>query len=298
MPGIPQLTQSKVVDAQKAVIGQTLTYSMAVGNTGSAEATGVNAQDVLPAGVTFLNADTGGIGSYSAASGVWTIGTVPQGASYKLTITAAVDPGTDNTTQINRFTVTAPPGDPTPVVEQPCADDPSQSFATTWIPGTPQLVVSKTVNSKSAAIGASLIYTITMTNTGTGEATDAEVQELPPSALTLTSANTNGSGTFDLVTLLWTVPLVSPGSTATLTLGGTVLAGATGTLTNRISVMLRPAPAPPCHRPLLRQPGPGLRLHIDHHRSRSDAPCRARDLGCHRYRRVGARTAPPCSSPR
>jgi uncharacterized repeat protein (TIGR01451 family) len=244
VPGIPQLTQSKAVDAATAVIGQTLTYSMSVGNTGSAESTGVNAQDLLPAGVTFVSADTGGIGSYSPASGVWTIGTVPQGASYTLTITAAVNQGTDNTTQINRFTVNAPTGDPSPLVEQPCADNPSQSCATTWIPGTPQLVVSKTVNSKSAAIGASLTYTITMTNTGTGDATDVEVQELPPSALTLTSANTNGSGTFDLVTLLWTVPLVSPGATATLTLVGTVLAGAAGTLTNRISVTAPPGAGP------------------------------------------------------
>jgi uncharacterized repeat protein (TIGR01451 family) len=244
VPGIPQLTQSKAVDAATAVIGQTLTYSMSVGNTGSAESTGVNAQDLLPAGVTFVSADTGGIGSYSPASGVWTIGMVPQGASYTLTITAAVNQGTDNTTQINRFTVNAPTGDPSPVVEQPCADNPSQSCATTWIPGTPQLVVSKTVNSKSAAIGASLTYTITMTNTGTGDATDVEVQELPPSALTLTSANTNGSGTFDLVALLWTVPLVSPGATATLTLVGTVLAGATGTLTNRISVTAPPGAGP------------------------------------------------------
>jgi uncharacterized repeat protein (TIGR01451 family) len=244
VPGIPQLTQSKAVDAATAVIGQTLTYSMSVGNTGSAESTGVNAQDLLPAGVTFVSADTGGIGSYSPTSGVWTIGMVPQGASYTLTITAAVNQGTDNTTQINRFTVNAPTGDPSPVVEQPCADNPSQSCATTWIPGTPQLVVSKTVNSKSAAIGASLTYTITMTNTGTGDATDVEVQELPPSALTLTSANTNGSGTFDLVALLWTVPLVSPGATATLTLVGTVLAGATGTLTNRISVTAPPGAGP------------------------------------------------------
>jgi uncharacterized repeat protein (TIGR01451 family) len=244
VPGLPQLTQSKVVDAVTAVIGQTLTYTMSVGNTGSAQATGVNAQDILPMGVTFVSADTGGVGSYSPASGVWTIGTVPQGASSTLTITAAVNQGTDNTTQINRFMVNAPPGDLSPVVEQPCADNPAQSCATTWIPGTPQLVVSKTVNSKSAAIGAGLTYTITMTNTGTGDATDVEVQELPPPTLTLTSANTNGSGTFDLVTLLWTVPLVSPGATATLTLVGTVVGGATGTLTNRISVTAPPGAGP------------------------------------------------------
>ena len=244
VPGIPQLTQSKTVGAETASIGQTLTYSMSVGNTGSADAADVSAQDLLPAGVTFVAADTGGIGTYSSASGVWTIGTVPQGAAYTLTVTATVNQGTDNTTQINRFAVTAPPGDPTPVVEQPCADNATQSCATTWIPGTPQLVVSKTVNTKSAAVGASLTYTITMTNAGTGDATDVLVQELPPSALTLTAANTNGSGTFDLVTLLWTVPLVSPGATATLTVVGTIGTGATGTLTNRISVVAPPGSGP------------------------------------------------------
>ena len=244
VPGIPQLTQSKVVDAGTAVIGQTLTYSLWVGNTGSAGATGVNAQDLLPAGVSLVSADTGGVGTYSPASGIWTIGTVPQGVSYTLIITAVVNHGTDDTTQINRFSVSTPPGDPSPVVEQPCADNPGQSSATTWIPGTPQLAVSKTVNSNSAAVGASLTYTITMTNRGTGDATDVGVQELPPSALTLRSANTNGSGTFDIASLLWTVPLVSPGSTATLTLVGTILTGATGTLTNRISVTAPPGAGP------------------------------------------------------
>jgi uncharacterized repeat protein (TIGR01451 family) len=244
VPGIPQLTQSKAVDVATAVIGQTLTYSMSVGNTGSADATGVSAQDLLPTGVTLVSANTGGIGSYAAASGTWTIGTVPQGAAYTLTLAVTVNQGTDNTTQINRFAVNAPTGDPSPDVEQPCGDNAAQSCATTWIPGTPQLVVSKTVNSKSAAVGASLMYTITMTNTGTGDATDVEVQELPPAALTLTSANTNGSGTFDLVSLLWTVPLVSPGTTATLTLVGTVGKAASGTLTNRISVLAPPGSGP------------------------------------------------------
>jgi uncharacterized repeat protein (TIGR01451 family) len=237
VPGIPQLTQSKAVDAATAAIGQTLTYAMSVGNTGSADAIGVSAQDLLPSGVTFVAADTGGIGSYSPASGVWTMGTVPRGAVDTLTLTATVNSGTDNTTLVNRFVVTPPPGDPSPLVEQPCADDLTRSCATTWVPGTPQLVVGKTVNAKSAAIGANLTYTITVANTGTGDATDVEVQELPPAALALTAANTNGSGTFDLVTtLLWTVPLVSPGTTATLTLVGQVRAGAIGTLTNRISV--------------------------------------------------------------
>ena len=290
VPGIPQLTQSKVVDAEKAVIGQTLTYSVSVGNSGSAEATGVNAQDVLPAGVTFLSADTGGIGSYSAASGVWTIGTVPQGASYTLTITAAVDPGTDNTTQINRFTVTAPPGDPTPVVEQPCADDPSQSCATTWIPGTPQLVVSKTVNSKSAADRRQPDlhhhddqhrHWRSHRRRGPGAATvgaDPDVGE----------HERVGNVRSRHLALDRTLGL--PGRDRHADLGRHDPRRRYRDIDQphqrHRSARRRPHR---CHRPLLRQPGPGLRLHIHHDRSRSDAHCRARDLGCHRYRRVGAR---------
>ena len=175
---------------------------------------------------------------------MWTIGTVPQGATDELTITVTVNQGTDDTTQINRFVVSAPPGDPSPIVQQPCADDPSQSCATTWIPGTSQLAVTKTVNKQSAAVGDSLTYTITLTNSGTGDATDVEAQESPPSALALTSANTNGSGTFDPTALVWTVPLVSPGTTASLTLVGTVLSGAGGTLTNRVSIVAPPGSGP------------------------------------------------------
>ena len=144
--------------------------------------------------------------------------------------------------------------------------------------------MSKTVNAKSAAIGATLTYTITMSNTGSGDATDAEVQELPPSGLTLTAANTNGSGTFDLGTLLWTIPLVSPGTTATLTLVGTVGPGADRNADQpdqrHRSARRR---AHRHHRSLYRQSGSGLRLDIDHD------GCGRRNPGLHGHRPVRAR---------
>jgi uncharacterized repeat protein (TIGR01451 family) len=238
VPGIPQLTQSKVVDVELAAPGADLTYTTTVSNIGSADATGVTAQDLLPAGVSFVNADTHGVGSYSSATGVWSIGPVPMGATYELTITVTVSPGAVNTTLINRFTVNVPSGDPSPLVEQPCADDATQSCASTMIPGTPQLVVTKTVDKPTASVGDTLTYTITVANRGTGDATDVVVYETFPANLALTASNTNGLGTFDPVALAWTLPLISPGSTATLTLAGTVLSGAAGgTLTNRISIV-------------------------------------------------------------
>ena len=245
VPGIPQLTQGKAVDLEIAAPGTALTYTMTVSNVGSADATGISAQDLLPSGVTFVGADTHGTGTYSAATGTWSIGTVPQGATAELTITATVSSGTLNTTQINRFTVEVPPGDPSPIVEQPCADDVTQSCASTMIPGTPQLVAGKTVDKAAVAVGGTLTYTITVGNTGSGDATDVVVDELLPANIAFVSFATNGLGTFDPVLLQWTLPLVSPGSIATLTLVGTVLSGAAGgTLTNRISVVAPPGSDP------------------------------------------------------
>ena len=290
VPGIPQLTQSKVVDAATAVIGQTLTYSMSVGNTGSAESTGVNAQDLLPAGVTFVSADTGGIGSYSPASGVWTIGTVPQGASYTLTITAAVNQGTDNTTQINRFTVNAPSGDPSPVVEQPCADNPEPILRDDVDPWD------------STARGGQ--------DGELEERCDRRQPDLHhhddqhrhrgchrrrgPGAATVGADTDVGEhervGHVRSRRLALDRPFGLSGGDRDADVGRHGPCWRHGD-TDQPNKRHRPARRRPHrrHRPLLRQPRPGLRLHIDHDRSRSDAHCRARDLGCHRHRPVGAR---------
>ena len=223
MPGIPQLTQSKAVDAATAVIGQTLTYSMSVGNTGSADATGVSAQDLLPAGVTFVGADTGGIGSTRRRPASGPSGRFPQGASYTLTVTATVNQGTDDTTLINRFTVTARPEIRAPSSSSPVPTTRAHSCATTWIPGTPQLVVSKTVNTKSAAVGAALdLYHHDDQHRDRGR----DRRRGPGIAAFGADADV---GEYERVGhvrsrhLALVVPLVSPGATATLTLVGTVL---------------------------------------------------------------------------
>ena len=76
--GVPVLTQDKTVDSPTAYQGDTLTYTMTVGNTGTADATGVTAAETLPAGLTFVSA-TPSTGTFDSTSGTWAVGTVAVG---------------------------------------------------------------------------------------------------------------------------------------------------------------------------------------------------------------------------
>ena len=83
--GMPILTQDKAVNAATAHEGDTLTYTMTVGNTGTADASGVTATETLPGGITFVSA-TPSTGTFDSTSGVWTVGTVAVGATETLTV--------------------------------------------------------------------------------------------------------------------------------------------------------------------------------------------------------------------
>ena len=74
-----------------------------------------------------------------------------------------------------------------------CADVPTESCAATSIPGVPQLVQNKTVDQTSAPVGATLTYTMTLANTGTGEATGVVAQDALPAGAGFVSGTPTGS---------------------------------------------------------------------------------------------------------
>ena len=111
-PRRARLVQNKTVDQASAAVGATLTYSMTLANTGTGDATGVVAHDALPAGVSFVSADTNGFGTFDATTGAWTIGTIPVGATATLTVTATVEPQAAGSTLLNAFQVVEPPDPP------------------------------------------------------------------------------------------------------------------------------------------------------------------------------------------
>ncbi|KND47784.1 MAG: hypothetical protein AB201_02530, partial [Parcubacteria bacterium C7867-006] len=127
------------------------------------------------------------------------------------------------------------------------------------------LSVTKTVDKTTAGVGDTLTYIVTVTNNGPYNATGVSLAETLPSLLDLVSA-TSTYGTYSTTTNIWTIGDLPVGhSTTTLTLVGTVKAGAEGQkVTNTVNVTgnqsdndtsnntfsvdtnINPAPVPPC----------------------------------------------------
>jgi uncharacterized repeat protein (TIGR01451 family) len=70
-------------------VGDQITFTVTLSNTGPDAATAVQVTDLLPAGVTFVSANPSQ-GSYDNATGVWDVGTVSPGGPQTLSITATV----------------------------------------------------------------------------------------------------------------------------------------------------------------------------------------------------------------
>ena len=100
------LSLTKSVSSAAPATGSSISYTLAVTNaSGSpATATGVTVLDTLPAGFSFTSAT--GFGSYNSTTGVWTVGSVPPGATRTLTISGTVN-ATSGATILNSAEITA-----------------------------------------------------------------------------------------------------------------------------------------------------------------------------------------------
>ncbi|OIN58123.1 hypothetical protein BLX24_16510 [Arsenicibacter rosenii] len=73
-------------------LGQKITYIVTATNNGPVSASGVTVTDRLPASLSFVAA-TASVGSYNAATGIWTIGELATGASRNLFVEAVIRAG-------------------------------------------------------------------------------------------------------------------------------------------------------------------------------------------------------------
>ena len=86
------LSLSKSIDKAKPAIGDVVTYTITVKNSGILEATGVMVKDSLPAGGVSYTGNTlvRGGNSYTQGTGMWNVGTIAPGDSAIIDITATV----------------------------------------------------------------------------------------------------------------------------------------------------------------------------------------------------------------
>jgi gliding motility-associated-like protein/uncharacterized repeat protein (TIGR01451 family) len=83
------LSITKVVDYTSPMVGSNVVFTLVAMNKGPSVATGVKVTDLLPAGYKFVSSVPAA--DYDEATGKWTIGTLANGASETLTITAIVN---------------------------------------------------------------------------------------------------------------------------------------------------------------------------------------------------------------
>ncbi|HUG71519.1 MAG TPA: DUF11 domain-containing protein, partial [Pirellulaceae bacterium] len=89
-PEVADLSLTKTVDNARADVGTNVTFTITVSNAGPQDATNVAVRDNLPAGLSFVSSAPSQ-GSFDNATGIWSVGSIANGASATLTITASVD---------------------------------------------------------------------------------------------------------------------------------------------------------------------------------------------------------------
>ena len=224
---VADLVTGKTVNNGTPNEGDTIVYTLTLTNNGPAQATNLSITDLLPAGVTYVSDD--GAGAYVSGTGLWTIGTLNNGATATLNITATVDVGTSGTTITNTITVVS--ADQTD--SNTTADDPSEDIV---VGNVADLVTGKTVNNGTPNEGDTIVYTLTLTNNGPAQATNLSITDLLPAGVTYVSDD--GAGAYVSGTGLWTIGTLNNGATATLNITATVDVGTSGTtITNTITVV-------------------------------------------------------------
>ncbi len=262
------LVLNKTVDNASPAKGATVNFTITVKNSdvasgavsGTGNAIGVSATDILPSGYTYVSNTTTAGTSYDPTTGLWSIGSMASGQTLTLTIKAIVKSSGNYT---NSATVTGPQSDPvtsnntasasvTPVdiVLTSAAGTDAQSICvggtttaiTYLITGTPVVLVTglgaSGLTYGTTTSGGNTILTInsgTVSTAGTYNYTITATYALP--STTITTAN--GSLT---VRPAATTPVFAAGATSTRCQGAAVQSyTATASNTTGITYSISPA---------------------------------------------------------
>lgn len=219
-------------------INTIVNYTITVTNTGTAAVNPITITDVLPSGLTLLNADisatsqTGDTLSITGNTINWTIAPVNNFTSKTLTITAFVNDSFQDFV-LNNFTSQITP--PDTIVET--------TFSQILIVGT-NLEFIKTVDNSNPAVGDIITFTIRVNNKENFPILAIPVSDILNSAFAIIQASTNnGSIIFPVIVASKVVPnqinlfipQIAANSSATLTIKALVIGGAGQTIINQLS---------------------------------------------------------------
>jgi uncharacterized repeat protein (TIGR01451 family) len=185
LPNSAALNLSKSVDNSTPQVSTNVVFTLSLANSGPNDATGVQVTDVLnSSGYTFVSYSSDA-GTYDANTGVWDLGTVPNGTTPTLQITATVNRSSSMSNYFNSARVTADDTyDPNAEVADPndgTANLPDGIYASSFpTPFDPAIdgALALNVSGPLRASAKSKSLTVTITNTGTASfiASDSQLE--------------------------------------------------------------------------------------------------------------------------
>jgi len=227
-PTVADLQLSKTVDSARPTKGGNVVYTLTVTDNGPKDATGVQITDNLPAGLTFVDSSD----NTAYQSGVWSVGSLGNGKSKTLTITAQVN----TTSKVTNYASITQADQPDQYTNNNSASVDVQAA------GTADLALNKSVDVPNQDVGKNVTFTIHVTNGdhypysgGPDTATGVEVTDKLPTGLTYVSDDSKATNTtYDPSTGVWVVGSLAYGSDATLHI--TARVDATSKVTNNAAI--------------------------------------------------------------
>ncbi len=200
VPLVSQLTLTKAVTtAAPYVVGQQVAYSYTVTNAGGSTVSNIAVADNRAAGAKVIcdttNLDHGEVAHCMLTTTLLASSLSPDGSLLNTALASGVTPLGQSVT--------------------------SNSAQASIQVGT-DVRVTKTVNVASPLVGQQVRFTVTGTNIGPAVATGVVINDLLPTGLDLVSATSSPGATYDSATGNWTIPTLSAGAPATLTVVATV----------------------------------------------------------------------------
>ncbi|MGC9082785.1 MAG: invasin domain 3-containing protein [Anaerolineae bacterium] len=193
----PAFAVSKTASHNPVHPGDRVTFTIAVTNTGTENATGVVITDALPAHTAFADATPPYTGPTDGVL-TWTVGTLNVGAAAVYTLAVTVDfPLTSGLQLVNWAFVSSAQGVT------------GSAAATVTVQSAPVLSLAKADGPDPVPSLGTLVYTLTFTNTGDAVATGVWLTDTLPAGVTFASASptpTYQSGP----TVAWNWPGLSP----------------------------------------------------------------------------------------
>ncbi len=216
---------------------QNVTFTCTLTNRGPAAAQNVTVKYVVPSGVGF-NSAVASVGTYDSWLGIWKIGTVAANQTVTLQLTLfTLSATTSQFAQVlanSTPDVSSTPGNNTDNIVHE-KDEAALKIPSGTIIKLTALKLSMLSSVPLVKIGDPLTFTLSLSNSGDTTASGVILKDILPADFNYVSSST-AQGSYSSTTSNWSVGNLAVGSTAILTISGTIGASFVNALTNYAQV--------------------------------------------------------------